>query len=59
MTAHDDEPGVDQHERAIVHREAALDVVADGGETTVAVVHALLAIEARIDELTAYLARLG
>lgn len=51
------EPGVEQNERATAHREAALEIVADGGESTVALVHAALAIEARIDELIVYLAQ--
>ena len=61
MSEHD-EQGVREHERAVRHRDLALDALTIDGlairdESTgaIAVVHALLAIEARIEELTIHL----
>jgi hypothetical protein len=48
--------GDEQHERASDHRQRALDALSDGDAAHVALAHALLAVEARIDELTAYIA---
>ncbi len=45
--------GEREHERAVEHRERALSALAEG-ERVGAVVHALLALEARIDELTTW-----
>ncbi|MFZ0379909.1 MAG: hypothetical protein WAL38_18920 [Solirubrobacteraceae bacterium] len=55
---HRDEPGVAEHERAIEHREQALSMLIDGNDLG-ALAHALLAIEARVEELTCYIARGG
>ena len=52
-------PGDAEDARATEHRQAALDVLADGGSPQVAVVHALLAIGERISELSCYVAGLG
>jgi hypothetical protein len=50
------EPGAEQDERAARHRELALEA-ADGLDPLgVALVHALLAVEARVDELVCYVA---
>ena len=51
------ELGVEQHERATA-RKAALSIIADGGDSTVALVHAVLSAAARIEELTVYVAQL-
>ena len=52
------EPGVEEDERACHHREQALQAL-DDGDRARAVVEALLAIEARVDELAVWVARLS
>ena len=52
------EQGAAQDERAARHRALAMDAIEDGDGLD-AIAHALLAVEARIDELTCYIARLG
>lgn len=56
--ANDWHPGEREDERATEHREEALQALA-AGRSADAMVYALLALEARIDELTVYVARLG
>ena len=56
--ADDPHPGDEQDDRASRHREGALKALADGCSAD-AIVHALLALEARVDELMVYVARLG
>lgn len=51
-------PGVEQDERAARHRQAALEAVDELDRRDQAIVNALLAIEARVDELTCYVAQL-
>jgi hypothetical protein len=53
------EQGVAQDERAVSHRAGALAALADDDPAVDAVVHALLAVEARIEEVSVYLSRLG
>ena len=50
-----------QDERAAHHRRVALDALTDDGAhaTVVALVEALLALEARVEELTCYVSLLG
>lgn len=55
---HDDEPGVAEHERAVHHRGQALAALAEG-DRELALVQMLGAIEARLEEQSAYLARLS
>ncbi len=51
--------GAEQDERAQRHRARALAALEDGEHAADALVHALLALEARVEELTVYVARLG
>ena len=51
--------GVAENERAVRHRAGALAALADGDHAVDAVVHALLSVEARLEELTCYVAQLG
>jgi hypothetical protein len=51
--------GVAQDERAIRHRAGALAALADDDHAVDAIVHALLALEARVEELVCYVAQLG
>ena len=51
-------PGEEQDDRARAHREQALAAIEDGDRAR-AVVEALLALEARLDELTVWVARLS
>ena len=53
------EPGVEQDERATEHYEAALELVAGVDDGTAAVVHSVLSLASRVEELVVYLARLG
>jgi hypothetical protein len=55
----DREPGADADERAVRHRRAALDAARDLDAADAAVMHAILALEARVEELTCFVARLG
>ena len=53
------EPGVPENDRAIHHREQALgELSLHGDGRTDAVVHAILALEARVEELTVFVAQL-
>lgn len=52
------EPGVAQDERANEHRARALDAL-DADSAFVAIAEALFAVEARLDELTTYVAQRG
>lgn len=45
------------HDRAVLHRQLAVEAVEGLDPLGAAVVHALLAIEARVDELSWYVAR--
>lgn len=47
-----------QDERAARHRAGALAALADGDHAVDALVHALLAIEARVEELSCFVAAL-
>ena len=51
-------PGEEPDDRARVHREQALQAL-DDGDRARAVVEALLALEARIDEVAVWVARLS
>lgn len=51
--------GAKQDERAERHRAESLAALADDEHAADALVHALLALEARVEELTVYVARLG
>lgn len=53
---YDPEPGVEQDDRARDHRRRALEAL-DGGDGQGALVHAVLALEARVDELTWHVAQ--
>jgi hypothetical protein len=54
------EPGEEQDERAVQHRRKALAALDDGQHQPVeALVHALLALEARVEEMSVYVTRLG
>ena len=53
----DYEPGVREDERAQEHRQAALAALDENRPAHVALVHALLALESRLEELTCYIAR--
>jgi hypothetical protein len=55
LEAYDAAPGVEQDERAHDHRRRALEAL-DGGDAQVALVQAVLALEARVDELTYWIA---
>lgn len=61
--AHHCEQGGSQHERAIEHRDAALKAIVGLKPTSaeeslgLALLHAILAVEARIEELTEELPR--
>ena len=52
-------PGQSEDQRASEHRQIALDVLAEGGSSHVAVVHALLAVAERISELSVHVSQLG
>jgi hypothetical protein len=53
---HPADPGVEQDQRAARHRDRALEALdGDYVHPHAALVHALLAVEARIEELTCYL----
>jgi hypothetical protein len=56
LEGYDPEPGVEQDERAHCHRRQALEAL-DGGDGQAALVHAVLALEARVDELTYWIAQ--
>ncbi len=54
------EPGVEQDKRALQHRRRALHALSSSDcEPHVALTEALLALEARLEELTCYVAQLG
>jgi hypothetical protein len=53
------EPGVEEAERATAHRQRALRALPDADRRDVALVETLLALEARLDELVCWVARLG
>ena len=53
IEGYDPEPGVEQDERAQEHRRLALET----SDPAAALLHAVLALEARVDELTWHLAR--
>lgn len=53
----DSDPAEERDELACRHREAAVQAVSD--DHAAAVTHALLAIEARLDELAVHLSRIG
>lgn len=55
-SASEDRPGYEQHVRAIHHRRRAVEAAQDADPAAVALTHALLALEARVDELTCYIA---
>lgn len=52
-------PGVEQDQRAIRHSVAAREALALSEPPHVAITHAILALEARVEELTVYVAQLG
>ena len=56
IEGYDPEPGVEQDERAQEHRRLAREAL-DGGDQEGALVHAVLALEARVDELTYWIAQ--
>lgn len=58
MSYDDEQPGVEQDARAIDYRETALRLLDNDAEPAVAIVYALLAVEARLEELSVYLAQL-
>ncbi len=60
MTAERDYvPGVSQHDRAVEHRDLALELLEEPGTAAliVALTHAVLALEARVEELTELMPR--
>jgi hypothetical protein len=52
------DPPDEQDRRAHIHRHKALHALAEGEPCESPITHALLALEARLDELTWYIARL-
>lgn len=59
VDAGDSHLGVAQDARAVRHRQRALQALHDDDCAHVALTEALLALEARVEELTCYVAMLG
>jgi hypothetical protein len=55
---HEPEPGDQQDRRAFEHRRVALEQL-QAGEHAAALTHAVLALEARVEEMTCFIARAG